>query len=582
MAYSNDNDIAFMDVDLIGAVDMVVTTEDEVACVSEFSRKVVLLKHDVAAGEITVTKSPALEHRVKHITASGNFLYLTAPKNFKEDGFIYVFHKSSLSVPRTLISDDHVNGPVTTHSTLDAFIYSRSDGPSVVARDKTSFAVLDELLTDFIVTDIYIDPTVPGTLYCANASNRTLEIIAWDDTNNRFAHQDPITLPRAGGLLDLIIRGGELLYVTRNGVVHYDPVTDVVEFGYHDFLNKFSSIAAVEGIDYTQTPPTTFPHPNLDGNTSILAVDLMALEFDRLTGPMSRAERDRFGVNPLFEEFGELYGSDIAPFTKQFQGAGPRTLVRSNNNRFISLTPSRGVVRFSGSCVLNLLFRDPSPDDAKDSQYRNDIEWLEEDLVTDVIAPVALPVARVRDLYPKAMAVSLPGKVRQVWGEGKKWAALFYAGSVTVTAWVKPVSDSAGTDRQAIVSNKVDLASGDGFHLSLRIDTGVIEAFGDNAGSSVAESTAGITLTDGNWHHVAVVIGPVDVKVYHNGADVTNTSTVKTIRPSTTPLRIGRLADDADRQSYRGDLSGVQVFTIPLPVARILEIFTDTRLHFGV
>lgn len=110
-----------------------------------------------------------------------------------------------------------------------------------------------------------------------------------------------------------------------------------------------------------------------------------------------------------------------------------------------------------------------------------------------------------------------------------------FTGAFTISAWVKPETNTSGT----IVGKWV----GPNKNYLFQLSSGKIQAIGSSDGSTDDVSvTGGTTLNTGTWYHVAVVYEPsTRLEVYVNGAtDGTDSSSVPaSLHNGSSAFRVG-------------------------------------------
>ncbi|MHC4989690.1 MAG: LamG domain-containing protein, partial [Planctomycetota bacterium] len=115
--------------------------------------------------------------------------------------------------------------------------------------------------------------------------------------------------------------------------------------------------------------------------------------------------------------------------------------------------------------------------------------------------------------------------------------AMDFGDTFTLEAWIKPPS---GT-QYCIISNSVSGGSADGFKLFIPNSNSLSLETGNGSNGNAALTAVGLFSWD-QWAHVAVQVDRASgsAAIYHNGADVTTDTTIRTDFQNTSNWRIGR------------------------------------------
>ena len=157
------------------------------------------------------------------------------------------------------------------------------------------------------------------------------------------------------------------------------------------------------------------------------------------------------------------------------------------------------------------------------------------------------------------------------------------AGDFSIDVWIK-----LPTDLDNSVKTILDKRSGSapnirGYSFALSYKRLILQLAdgGPNGGYTNYASVPIDTLTDGNWHHIAVSVTrtlPNGIRWYHNGVALLGQEINPTDRQGSlinnSPLRIGaNTADSAFDNFFRGDMDELQIFNRALSATEIGSIY---------
>ncbi|HUU74194.1 MAG TPA: DUF2341 domain-containing protein, partial [Burkholderiales bacterium] len=124
-----------------------------------------------------------------------------------------------------------------------------------------------------------------------------------------------------------------------------------------------------------------------------------------------------------------------------------------------------------------------------------------------------------------------------------------FGNNFTISAWVKP--DSAGSGIQTIVANSASGSDTDGFRFFINTvgtEDGAIRFETGNGPSGNSAKTAAGVINFDEWNHVAVVVDRASglATIYHNGADVSTDTTIRTDFNTSSDWELGRMESNSD------------------------------------
>jgi hypothetical protein len=151
-------------------------------------------------------------------------------------------------------------------------------------------------------------------------------------------------------------------------------------------------------------------------------------------------------------------------------------------------------------------------------------------------------------------------------------------GNFSIDTWIRLPSDA--TNSVVVIVDKRSESPVIGYHVYLsfkRIGLQLVDASGSTNYTSVAIPT----LTDTQWHHIAVTVNRLSttgITFYHNGMPLTPETNDPTLRPGSlatnTPLRIGtRTALSPLSGFLRGDLDELEIFNRELTATEVLGLY---------
>ena len=157
-------------------------------------------------------------------------------------------------------------------------------------------------------------------------------------------------------------------------------------------------------------------------------------------------------------------------------------------------------------------------------------------------------------------------------------------GDFSIDAWIR-VDPSASGSVLTIVDKRAGSAPAIyGYHLAVyqqnRLALQLADGLGSGGFSNYLSPFLSPTLTDGQWHHVAVTVSRLSttgIKWYHNGAAVTPFSNPTGRQGSlvnNSPLRIGtRTAASPLTGWFQGDIDELEIFNRVLSAAEVKALF---------
>lgn len=111
------------------------------------------------------------------------------------------------------------------------------------------------------------------------------------------------------------------------------------------------------------------------------------------------------------------------------------------------------------------------------------------------------------------------------------------AGSVTVSAWVKPF-DGENAVYQKIISKKQNPTDPDGYELQINTASEWIEILSGNSFGRADLSAIPLDM-DTNWHHFVGTVNGTSARVYYDGIDRSGVVAVNSLAPSTREFIVG-------------------------------------------
>ena len=138
-------------------------------------------------------------------------------------------------------------------------------------------------------------------------------------------------------------------------------------------------------------------------------------------------------------------------------------------------------------------------------------------------------------------------------------ASLHLTAGMTLEAWVNPYVLSAAW-RDIIYKGN------DNYFLEGTSDTGAA-AGGGTFGSADVTTHASTSLPANSWSHLALTYDGATLRIYVNGAQVSNIAQTGSILTSTNPLEIG--GDSIFGQYFAGTIDEVRVYNVPLNQTQI-------------
>jgi hypothetical protein len=358
------------------------------------------------------------------------------------------------------------------------------------------------------------------------------------------------------------------------------------------------------GIPIEGTSLIVYQHPNLDDSEGMTQEYLDSLKNDRLKNNLSHQYRNKFRPpeKGLFEGFGEMYGSKEYPYEIQFRDIGPKLVVRTVNSAYIYLDPLRGRVGFTGSLIFEFACNDYSTDQISDVHHGHQVVW---DSFLETPPAVLTRTVRSRDGYPNIPTIWTPGIEQLAYGQGQNWNAKFFAGDVTVMAWVRPENnpERPTNDYQRLISTKHTWDDETGtFGMSFRMDDQAaylaqgrrFEMFGSGGWPPPERvlSLEGLPeLSDGEWHFYVGIIGAYQSKVYVDLRNVTLVGSPALVKPSDIRMTIGKIAgmvpDTNDPTTghqpdfYRGGIGMIRVYNESVTIDHMMAVYERTKAYFG-
>ncbi|HXO20328.1 MAG TPA: LamG domain-containing protein [Thermoanaerobaculia bacterium] len=156
-------------------------------------------------------------------------------------------------------------------------------------------------------------------------------------------------------------------------------------------------------------------------------------------------------------------------------------------------------------------------------------------------------------------------------------------GNFSIDAWIRV--DPLGSTVMTILDKRTGSPPAiKGYHLFVLLGTedcvGLQLADGAGSGLSNYHSPGMPTLTDGNWHHIAVTVRRTEqagIRWYHDGVliGVSDPTDRLGSLESNSPLRIGtRTADPTLTGWFKGDLDELEIFNRVLTPEEVATIFT--------
>jgi hypothetical protein len=149
---------------------------------------------------------------------------------------------------------------------------------------------------------------------------------------------------------------------------------------------------------------------------------------------------------------------------------------------------------------------------------------------------------------------------------------------LSIDAWIRLPANT--TNSVMVITDKRDAATGIGYSFWLSYKRlGLLLA--DSSGSANYTSVPIPTLTDGQWHHVAVTVrraSSTGIQWYHNGAPIApqtnNPTNHQGSLVNNSPLRIGtRTANSPLSGFFNGDIDELEIFKRMLGPGEVLSLF---------
>jgi len=192
------------------------------------------------------------------------------------------------------------------------------------------------------------------------------------------------------------------------------------------------------------------------------------------------------------------------------------------------------------------------------------------------LAPVAdIPVDQIANLE----AMSFNGTDSYVIGTYS--SSLGITGNLTLSAWFK----SSASTNQRIISMDSGSSTGRNYIIQLE-SSGYVRGIVWSGSTAYQAGTISTTpgLSDGNWHHVALVYKPsTKVEIFIDGVSKDqNTSGIpSSINSIAQDLVIGR-ATPATGNFFNGSIDEVAIFNTALSAEKIQQIYDATAVVGGV
>ena len=150
-------------------------------------------------------------------------------------------------------------------------------------------------------------------------------------------------------------------------------------------------------------------------------------------------------------------------------------------------------------------------------------------------------------------------------------AALSPEGQLTISAWVN-IADTNDNVDMVIVSKKTSWNSSSGYGIDYNPSNDRLYMTG--SGSDYAYSN-NLSL-EGGWHHITVVANGSVGKLYIDGVDETDDSSISPITSYTTPLYIGRYYAVGDGVCFNGSIDDFRLYDYALSAQEVQALYLNT------
>jgi len=538
------SDVTFAHPDLIGASDAVILAFDRIAVASPLSGRVLELRFDEAFSMIMIEDQTAvLTPPPTFVNRREDYLYILCEWTPQDNGRLSMFLVDAPNVEINVVNDHEMGGALLARNDVSAVFHARTKTTGMlVARDPVTLAELDAIVIGGYAKSIFIDENDPSTLYVMLTTGRTLLTVGWDGV--RLTIVNKTQLPAGFNPTDIMAFDGLLFYLTSETYCIYDPATDEMTFSYHEALQEFGSVLAVD-----------------TDLSDVSAEYLLGIQKAKRSVDRSRQFRDPNMRRHFLGRFAQMIGTQQAPFA-YLTRADPQPLLRRLSARNIAFDATTGILTWAG--VECFRFRGWAG--------VGDAEVMQDDDVTALTGDIVS--------YDDATGVRVQWVGAPTWGldpgEPFSYRCLTFDGSTygytdnrlsgrtldqfSVLAWVKPT----GVPQPMTVA-AYRTAENVGWELRIApVTTGLKIELWVN-GQLYARSSGTIVLYDGDWHQVGAVLTATDTELYYDGV-------LHDTIPIPPPILI--LPPPA-YAPFVGLIADVRVYTDERTQAYILGLFAD-------
>lgn len=143
--------------------------------------------------------------------------------------------------------------------------------------------------------------------------------------------------------------------------------------------------------------------------------------------------------------------------------------------------------------------------------------------------------------------------------------------AMSVEAWIYPTSFGLNQWLNTIVSTDAWTGPNGEEGYVLRCGDNGKLSFNIASSTSWKEAVSPALMATNQWHHVAGTFNGSVLKVYLNGVEVATTNFTGTIKASTQPLRIGRMAEPTQNREFNGQIDEVRIWNKALTLTEIRD-----------
>lgn len=537
------SDVTFSHPDLIGASDAVILAFDRIAVASPLSGRVLELRFDEAFSMIMIEDQTAvLTPPPTFVNRREDYLYILCEWTPQDNGRLSMFLVDAPHIEINAADDHEMGGALLARDGVSAVFHARTKTTGMlVARDPVTLVELDAIVIGGYAKSIFIDENDPSTLYVMLTTGRTLLTIEWDGV--RLTIVNKTQLPAGFNPTDIMAFDGLLFYLTSETYCIYDLATDEMTFSYHEALQEFNSVLAVD-----------------TDLSDVSAEYLLGIQKAKRSVDRSRQFRDPNMRRHFLGRFAQMIGTKQAPFA-YLTRADPQPLLRRLSARNIAFDATTGILTWAGVECFRI----------RGWAGVGDAEVMQDDDVTALKGDIVS--------YDDATGVRVQWVGTPTWGldpgEPFSYRCLTFDGSTygytdnrlsgrtpaqfSVLAWVKPTGPG-----QSMTVAAYQSAENEGWELRLEGLAGNCDIVFRVNDQQYAITTVPITVYDGDWHQIGAVLTATDTELYYDGVLV-----------DTIPIPAPVPPLPAAQAFFLGLIADVRVYTDQRTQAYILGLFAD-------